>query len=138
MNSADCCSWDKFGEISGVLSAEVLMNELSVGLILDVELSFLEVVELVVLFHLSRDTLTSEEPDSLDLEEFTIGLLCYHCVGESIRSEFILASLDEHIKEVLGLKILNVVLVIIALILNEVDGVTFRIIIFPESLHTIS
>jgi hypothetical protein len=138
LNSADSSSRVEFGKICGVLSAEVLMNEFSVSLVLDVELSSLEVVELVVLEHLSWDALASEEPDSLDIKEFAIGLLCYHCVGEGVRSEFVLASLDEHVKEILGLKVLNVVLIIIAFILNEIDSVTFRIVILPKSLHSIS
>ena len=126
----------KLRDISGVLSAEELVDELSVSLVLDVEFSSLEVVELVVLEHLSRDTLASEEPDSLNLEELAVGLLGDNGVGESVGSELILASLDEHVEEVLGLVILNVVLVVIALVLDKVDGIAFGIVILPESLHT--
>lgn len=84
------------------------MDELSVSLVLDVEFSSLEVAELVVLEHLGRDALASEEPDSLDLEELAIGLLSDNGVGEGVWSELVLASLDEHVKEVLGLEVLDI------------------------------
>ena len=87
------------------------MNELSVSLVLDVELSSLEVVELVVLEHLSGNALASEEPDTLNLEELAVGLLSDNGVRESVGSELILASLDEHVQEVLSLVVLDVVLV---------------------------
>ena len=137
LNLADYCIRIKFSKISSVLSAEELMNELSVGLILDVELSLLKVVELVVLFHLGGDALASEEPDSLDFEEFAIRLLSNNSVGEGVRSKFVLASLNKHVEEILSLEVFNIVLIIIALILDKVDSVTFGIIVLPESLHSL-
>jgi len=113
------------------------VDELSVSLILDVKLSSLEVIELVVLEHLSGYALASEEPDTLNLEELAVGLLSDNGVRESVGSELILASLDEHVQEVLSLVVLDVVLVVVALVLNEVDSVSFGIVVFPESLHSL-
>jgi hypothetical protein len=80
LDGANSSLWNELGEIGGILSAEEFVNELSIGLVLDIELSSLEVIELVVLVHLSGYTLSSEEPDSLDLEELAVGLLSDNCV----------------------------------------------------------
>ena len=83
---ADNSAWVESCKIGGALSTEELVDELSVDLVLNIEFSSLEVLKLVVLKHLGGDSLSSKQPDTLDLKELAAGLLSDNSVRKSVGS----------------------------------------------------
>jgi len=117
-----------------LLGAPEIGDEFSVFLFVDAELGLLIVFELGMVQHLLGNSLSSEQPHSLN---FKVWLLSKHGVhGESVLSE-VINSLEESV-EVVGGLVKNHTLTFVLLVVNEVDGVSLSVVVLEEELHALS
>ncbi len=109
-------------------------NEVAVILIIHAEFSDLVVLELRVVLQLLRNALASEEPHSLDFEA---GFFSEDSMGsEAVLSE-VVESLQESIQQVRCL-VENHTFTFVFLVVEEVDGVAFSVVLLQEGGHAFS
>jgi len=83
-------------DVTGFGTPEI-SNELPVSFVVNIQFSDLVIFKLRVFLHFLWDSLSSEEPDSLDLK---VGFFSQDCVhGEGVLSE-VVESLEEAIQQV--------------------------------------
>jgi hypothetical protein len=116
------------------LGAEEFLDKSLVSLVVDIEFFLVVVFKLRVINHLLRNTLSSEEPDGLDVKVGNLTNDGHH--SESVSSEWI-NSLEETVHKVAGL-IKDNTLTFVLIVLGVVEAVSLVIVVVEEEINTFS